>query len=220
MGRRIIAQARGKGGPTYRTPPMWHPPLRYRPFGGVVMELFHHPLLSAPVMRVRYDDLADGYLLAPLGIAVGDRIERYVKTLADVPEGTTISSLETFPNSGPKLCRSPGVAATLISKGAQNAIVQLPSRREMKLNLNCRVTLGIPAGDGRGESPFAKAGTKHHLMRARGKLYPRTSAVAMNAVDHPFGGSGSGTVRPPASRDAPPGRKVGTVASRRTGRKK
>ena len=220
MGKRIIQQARGAGGPTYRVPPYDHPALRYRNVGGTVTGLLHHPTLSAPVARIRYDDLSEGFLLAPLGLAVGERIDGRVRTLAELPEGSTICCIETFPNSGPKLCRSPGVAATLISKGGREAVVQLPSRKEVKLNLGCRATVGVPAGEGRAEKPFIKAGNKHHLARARGKLYPKTSAVSMNAVDHPFGGSGSGTVRPPAARNTPPGRKVGTFASRRTGRKK
>lgn len=220
MGKRIISQARGHGGSTYRVPPYDHPALRYRGVGGTVVALIHHPTLSAPVAKIRYDDLSDGFLLAPLGLVVGTRIEGHVKSLSDIQEGSAICCVETFPNSGPKLCRSPGVSATLISKGAREAVVQLPSRKEIKLNLQCRATLGTPAGEGRSEKPFIKAGNKHHWARARGKLYPRTSAVAMNAVDHPFGGSGSGTTRPPAARNTPPGRKVGTFASRRTGKKK
>ena len=59
-------------------------------------------------------------------------------------------------------------------------------------------------------------------MKARNKLYPRVSGVSMNSVDHPFGGSSSHTKGRPtqASRNAPPGRKVGKIAPKRTGRKK
>ena len=65
-----------------------------------------------------------------------------------------------------------------------------------------------------------KAGKKHHKMRARGTKYPRVRGVAMNAVDHPFGGGGRQHPGRPksVSRDAPPGRKVGAISSRRTGR--
>jgi len=59
-------------------------------------------------------------------------------------------------------------------------------------------------------------------MRAKGKLYPRTSGVAMNAVDHPFGsGRGRHIGKPKtAPRHAPPGRNVGLIKARRTGKKK
>ena len=78
------------------------------------------------------------------------------------------------------------------------------------------------AGAGRTEKPFLKAGFKYHAMRARNKKYPKTAGVAMNAVAHPFGGSStcSKGIASTVSRHAPPGRKVGKIAARRTGRKK
>ncbi len=67
-----------------------------------------------------------------------------------------------------------------------------------------------------------KAGFKYHAMRGRNKRYPKVSGVAMNAVAHPFGGSSSSSKGKAAtvSRDAPPGRKVGKIAARRTGFKR
>jgi len=69
---------------------------------------------------------------------------------------------------------------------------------------------------------MAKAGKNYHAMHARNKLYPRTSGVAMNAVDHPFGSGRGRHVGKPKTppRGAPPGRNVGLIRSRRTGRKK
>ena len=66
-----------------------------------------------------------------------------------------------------------------------------------------------------------KAGRKFHYMKARNKLYPRVSGVAMNAVDHPFGTSRSSKKGRPdiARKNAPPGAKVGKVRPRRTGKK-
>ena len=71
-------------------------------------------------------------------------------------------------------------------------------------------------------SPFVKAGKKFYVKKAKNKLYPRTSAVSMNAVDHPFGsGRGSHIGKPSTSpRFAPPGRKAGQIRAKRTGRKK
>ena len=74
-------------------------------------------------------------------------------------------------------------------------------------------------GGERPSKPIVKAGKHHHMMRARGKLYPKTSARAMNAVDHKFGGSHLG-VSKATSRDAPAGRKVGSIAAKRTGKRK
>ena len=65
-----------------------------------------------------------------------------------------------------------------------------------------------------------KAGNAYYKYRARNKLYPRTSASRMNAVDHPFGGSGKPGIPKSRPRNAPPGAKVGAIASKRTGKKK
>jgi large subunit ribosomal protein L2 len=66
-----------------------------------------------------------------------------------------------------------------------------------------------------------KAGKQFYIKKTKSKLWPRTSAVKMNAIDHPFG---SGRAKNPkskiAKRNAPPGRKVGLLRPRRTGKKK
>ena len=97
----------------------------------------------------------------------------------------------------------------------------MPSKKEKKFHKNCRAIIGIIAGAGRLEKPVVKAGKKFHIKKTKSKLWPRTSAVKMNAIDHPFG---SGRAKNPkskiAKRNAPPGRKVGLIRTRRTGRKK
>jgi large subunit ribosomal protein L2 len=71
------------------------------------------------------------------------------------------------------------------------------------------------------DKPVLKAGKKAKIMKGKNKLFPKTSGVAMNAVDHPFGsGRGRHMGKPrTVSRNAPPGRKVGSIASKRTGKK-
>jgi large subunit ribosomal protein L2 len=100
--------------------------------------------------------------------------------------------------------------------------VQLPSSKTKRFLPDCRATIGIIAGSGRKEKPFLKAGTRHYAMKAKNKLYPSVSGTSMNSVDHPFGGSSSAHKGRPtqAARNAPPGRKVGKIAPKRTGRKK
>jgi large subunit ribosomal protein L2 len=80
--------------------------------------------------------------------------------------------------------------------------------------------VGEIAGGGRKEKPFLTAGARHHAMRAAGRVYPRMRGIAMAVVYHPFGGGrhqhpGKSTS---TSRNAPPGRKVGLIAPRKTGR--
>jgi len=77
------------------------------------------------------------------------------------------------------------------------------------------------AGSGRTEKPLLKAGNKFHKMKAKNKMWPIVSGNSMNAVSHPFGSKKSNSKGRPtqSSRNAPPGRKVGKIAPRRTGRK-
>lgn len=222
MGKRIISQRRGKGSLTYRVPERaFKPNIQYRKVPGMVTDILNDPLRNAPLAEVAYSDSQKGYIVAIEGLKVGDRVENIIVPLSSLTEGQQISSVETYPNSGPKLCRSPGSFAVVESRTEKECVIILPSKKKMKLNTQCLATLGIPAGDGRGEKPWVKAGKKWTAMHARGKLYPRTSGVAMNAVDHPFGGGYTGLGKPKSvSRDAPPGRKVGSIASRRTGRKR
>ena len=97
----------------------------------------------------------------------------------------------------------------------------MPSKKEKKFHQNCRATIGIIAGHGRLEKPFVKAGKKYYLKKAKSKLWPRTSAVKMNVIDHPFGsGRGKNVKSKIAKRNAPPGAKVGLIRPKRVGRKK
>ena len=93
-------------------------------------------------------------------------------------------------------------------------------RRKIRLNKNCRAVIGVVAGDGRKLKPLIKAGKQFHRMKAIGRKWHRTSAVKVNAVDHPFGsGRGKRIKSKIAKRNAPPGLKVGHIRPRRTGRK-
>lgn len=196
------------------------PVLQYRENDGRVIDILKDPARNSPLAKIEYDDKTMGYLVAMEGMKVGDEVSGCVKRLADIGEGTQISCIEASPNSGPKLCRAPGSAAKLVSKSGKVCVIMLPSKKTMKVHVNCMASIGIPAGEGRKEKPFLKAGSKYHLMKSRGRLYPRTSGVAMNAVDHPYGGSGSGTTRSPVSRHTPPGAKVGSISPRGVKRKK
>ncbi|MDD3178611.1 MAG: 50S ribosomal protein L2, partial [Candidatus ainarchaeum sp.] len=76
--------------------------------------------------------------------------------------------------------------------------------------LGVRATIGVVAASGRTNKPFVTAGSKFHAMKAKSKPYPRVSGVAMNPVDHPFGGFQHHVGHSKStSRHAPAGRKVG-----------
>lgn len=222
MGKQIISQKRGKGSPTYRvrersykfTP-------SYKPDYGIVIDIVSDPGRITPLAKIRYLDGSVGYMLAPEGLKVGDNIKKIVLPLENIPESIPIFGIETYPSSGPKLCRTAGSYAIIVSKDKKSCVVQLPSKRVKTLDSKCYASIGVPAGSGRKEKPWVKAGKKFHWMRVKGKLYPRTSAGAMNVVSHPFGGGYTGLGKPKSvGRTAPPGTKVGAIASKRTGRRK
>jgi large subunit ribosomal protein L2 len=231
MGKRIIQQARGRGGPRYRAPShRYLGKIEYKPLGlsliGKVKDILHDPGRSAPVAIVRFEDGTEMLHLACEGLKVGDEVyygkvkDGSVAYLKDIPVGSKVFAIENYPGSGPKYCRASGSFAIILGKSEDKVTLQLPSGKILELDGRCRATVGVAAGGGRTEKPWVKAGKKWHAMRARGKLYPRTSANKMAPVDHPFGGKKKQR-RPPVSRwKKPPGAKVGTISPKRVGRKK
>lgn len=141
-----------------------------------------------------------------------------VLPLGKIPEGTMVCNIELSPGDGGKMVRSSGAYATVVGHTPEGTLVKLPSKKTKYVNDHCRATIGVISGAGRTEKPFLKAGTKFHLMKAKGHLYPRTSARAMIAACHPFGsGRKGGRKCTTVSRNAPPGRKVGLIAARSPG---
>ncbi|SEO27222.1 large subunit ribosomal protein L2 [Halogranum amylolyticum] len=236
MGRRIQGQRRGRGGPTFRAPShRYKAELSHKKseesdtVSGTVVDIEHDPARSAPIAAVEFDDGDQRLILVPEGVTVGETIQVGVTAeikpgntlpLSEIPEGVPVCNVERQPGDGGKFARSSGVSAQLLSHDRSVAVVKLPSGEVKRLNPDCRATIGVVAGGGRTEKPFVKAGNKHHKMKARGTKWPRVRGVAMNAVDHPFGGGGRQHPGKPksVSRNAPPGRKVGDIASKRTGR--
>ena len=151
------------------------------------------------------------------GLAVGN-----VMPLETLPEGTIICNIEEKIGDRGALARSSGNYATVLTHNADanRTRIRLPSGAKKTLPSNCRAMVGIIAGGGRTDKPIMKAGRAYHKFRVKRNSWPRTRGVSMNPVDHPHGGGNhqhigkSSTIR----RDAPPGRKVGLIAARRTGR--
>jgi len=209
MGKRPIIRARGKGGPRYRAPShrffcdYVYPPIFDKIYGKVV-DIIHTVERTAPIAIIKLDNGQTFYQIAPDGIKTGDIISfnaeptlGSVLMLKDIPDGSKIYGIETFPGSGPKLCRAAGSYAILIGKSEKMAKIQLPSGKVIELDARCRASIGMPAGYGRHEKPFLKAGKKYYAMKARNKKWPIVSPTKMNAVDHPWGGRSK---RPKVSR--------------------
>ena len=237
MGKRGITQARGAGGPRYRSP-------SWRYFGaiayakptealvsGEVIDIVNSVGHSAPLMIIKYENGDTALLPAALGIKVGDRVfagagapllPGNVLKLAQVPTGYPVYNVERIPENGGELIRTSGLAAQVVAKEAGKVILKLPSKATISLDLNCRAIIGVIAGGGRTEKPWVKGGKHGAARAAKNKLHPIVSGVAKNAVDHKFGGTHRRSlgVHTTTRHGTPPGRKVGLLWPKRTGRGK
>ncbi len=240
MGKRIRVQRRGRGTPTFkaathkRVAPARYPPLSKTEIEGMirgkVAEILHEPGRGAPITLLKLDNGTSFYTVAPEGIYEGQVIEMggeasiqigNILPLGKIPEGTMVCNVELSPGDGGKLARSSGSYAVVVAHTSEGTIIKLPSRKTHYVNDLCRATIGVVSGAGRVDKPFLKAGAKFHLMRAKGRVYPRTRGRAMVAAAHPYGSSKRGARKvTTVSRHAPPGKKVGLIAARSTGRKK
>jgi large subunit ribosomal protein L2 len=236
LGKRILQRRRGKAGIQFRAPIRGKiAPVRYPRIGpdsqgiATVTALRDERGRSAPLAQIGYGNRRFTYLPAVSGMSVGKQLSMgagaapvpgNMMALAQIPEGTRICNIELRQGDGGKLVRASGTSAVLFSKANGKAILKLPSGKSILIDDKCRAMVGEIAGWGRREKPFLTAGARHHAMRASGRLYPRMRGIAMAAVYHPFGGGrhqhpGKSTS---TSRNAPPGRKVGLIAPRKTGR--
>lgn len=233
MGKLITAQKRGKGSSTFRTHSFkfkGEAKVLSDSQGAFVADIIHCAGHSAPLALLYYDDGSVAYTIAAEGMTVGDKISLTtvdteikvgnVLTLRDIPEGVTVYNIEARPNDGGKFVRASGGSAKIVSKASDGIVIQMPSRKQKKFNPDCRATIGVVAGSGRVDKPFLKAGTKYYAMKARNKYWPIVSASAMNAVAHPFGNKRTArkSKAKPAPKNAPPGRLVGAIRARKTGR--
>lgn len=238
MGKRILQRRRGKAGIQFRAPskgkiaPVKYPWMGSEPTGmATVTAIMDERGRSAPLAQLRLERDRYAYVPAVAGMSVGQQVtigqgaqvlEGNVLPLSRIPEGTRVCNIEIRPGDGGRLVRSSGTSAVLFSKANGRAIIKLPSGKNILIKDTCRATVGEVAGGGRREKPFLTAGARHHAMRAAGRVYPRMRGIAMAVVYHPFGGGrhqhpGKSTS---TSRNAPPGRKVGLIAPRKTGRKR
>lgn len=239
MGKRILVQRRGRGAPTFRAATHKRiAPARYPPHAsaeqistvkGLVKGIMHEPGRGTPLGLIRLETGGEFYNVVPEGVAVGQEISLgaaahidigNVIPLGNIPEGTLVCNIECAPSDGGKLARSSGAYATIVAHTPEGTIIKLPSGRKTCFSDLCRATIGVIAGAGRIEKPFLKAGEKWHLMVAKGRTYPRVGGVAMISAYHPHGGGRHKHPSKPTTvaRGAPPGRKVGLIAARRTGR--
>ena len=157
-----------------------------------VTAIEYDPNRSAFIALVCYADGEKRYILAPLGLKVGDTVvsgeSADIKPgnclpMANIPVGTLIHNLEIKAGRGGQLVRSAGNAAQLMSKEGGYALVRLPSGEMRKLALNCRATIGAVGNADHENVRIGKAGRKRHMG-----IRPSVRGVVMNPCDHPHGG--------------------------------
>lgn len=229
MGKTIITQARGHGGPRYQVRKRAFIYRVQYPLGtgsAQITALLHSAAHSAPLILAQLGK-ERFYMVAHKGAVEGNTFsiggelkEGNIVFMKNIPAGTSVFNVERNPGDGGKMVRAAGSSATIHKQYDHNKTgVLMPNKHEVIVDGNCRATIGVAAGDGRTLKPFITAGRKFYKMQARGKLWPRTSAVKMNAIDHPFGsGRGKRIKSKIAKRWAPAGRRVGHLSPRRTGR--
>ncbi|GCC28876.1 hypothetical protein chiPu_0007310 [Chiloscyllium punctatum] len=203
---------------------------------GIVKDIIHDPGRGAPLAKVVFRDpyrfkRRTELFIAAEGIHTGQFIYCGKKAQLNIgnvlpvgtmPEGTIVCCLEEKPGDRGKLARASGNYATVISHNPETkkSRVKLPSGSKKVVSSANRAIVGVVAGGGRIDKPILKAGRAYHKYKAKRNCWPRVRGVAMNPVEHPFGGGNHQHIGKPSTirRDAPAGRKVGLIAARRTGR--
>jgi large subunit ribosomal protein L8e len=203
---------------------------------GVIRDIIHDPGRGAPLAVVHFRDrykygLKKELMVAAEGLYTGQYIycgKKATLTVGNVlpvgqmPEGTVICQLEEKNGDRGKMARASGNFATIVSQNAdaKKTKVKLPSGAKKTISALNRAMIGIIAGGGRIDKPILKAGRAYFKYKAKRHSWPRVRGVCMNPVDHPFGGGNHQHIGKPStvSRLKSPGRKVGLIAARRTGR--
>jgi large subunit ribosomal protein L2 len=152
----------------------------------------YDPNRSARIALLHYADGAKAYILAPVGLTVGDRVETGPQAdikpgnslpLANIPLGTTVHAVELRPGRGAQLGRSAGVSIQLMAKEGDYALLKLPSSELRRVRLTCRATIGQVGNLEHENLSHGKAGRVRWLGQK-----PHVRGIAMNPVDHPHGG--------------------------------
>ena len=169
-----------------------------------VLTLEYDPNRSAHIALVQYEDGEKRYIVAPVGLKVGDVVtsgeEADIKPgnalpLSNIPTGTFIHNVELYPGKGAQLARSAGTMAQLMGKENKMALIRLPSGEMRNVPLNCMATIGQVGNVEHENVKIGKAGRKRHMG-----WRPTVRGSVMNPCDHPHGG---GEGKSPIGRPGP-----------------
>lgn len=169
-----------------------------------VVGIEYDPNRTANIALIVYADGAKSYILAPVGLKVGDTVMSGVEAevrvgntlpMRAIPIGANIHNIEMKPGKGGQLVRSAGNVAQLMAKEGKYATVKLPSGEMRMLPLDCRATIGQVGNIDHELIHIGKAGRKRHMG-----IRPTVRGSVMNPNDHPHGG---GEGRAPIGRPSP-----------------
>lgn len=174
---------------------------------GEVVGIEYDPNRTAHIALVKYTDGVKRYIIAPVGLQVGQKIQSSATEAVEpktgnnmplklIPTGLAVHCVELQPGKGGQICRSAGMYARLMNKEGRYATIMLPSGEMRMVSVDCRATIGEVGNPDQQNVRWGKAGRMRHLGRR-----PITRGVAKSHNAHPLGG-GSGRSkgnRPPCS---------------------
>ncbi|MDR0415477.1 MAG: 50S ribosomal protein L2 [Prevotellaceae bacterium] len=161
-------------------------------YAATVKTIEYDPNRNARIALVAYADGEKRYIIAPIGLKVGQKIQSgkgiapeigNTLFLSDIPLGTIVHNIELTPGQGAVMARSAGSSAQLLAREGTHAVLKLPSGETRMVPVACRATVGTVSNPDAQNESSGKAGRN----RWRGRR-PRNRGVAMNPVDHPMGG--------------------------------
>ena len=171
---------------------------------GKVASIEYDPNRTANIALINYVDGEKRYIIAPLGLKVGDKVESGVNAdikvgnslpMENIPVGTTVHNVELNPGAGAKLARSAGSSVQILGKEGKYVIIRLKSGETRKVLGTCRATVGEVGNTDYELVHLGKAGRKRHMG-----IRPTVRGSVMNPNDHPHGG---GEGRAPVGRAQP-----------------
>ena len=169
-----------------------------------VKSIEYDPNRTANIALICYADGEKKYILAPVGLKVGQTVmngaEAEIKVgncmeLKDMPVGTQIHNIEMYPGHGGQLVRAAGVSAQLMAKEGKYAIIRMPSGEMRMVPIVCRASIGQVGNTEHNLVNIGKAGRKRHMG-----IRPTVRGAVMNPNDHPHGG---GEGKAPVGRPGP-----------------
>ncbi|MDQ6637469.1 MAG: 50S ribosomal protein L2 [Candidatus Dormibacteraeota bacterium] len=176
---------------------------------GKVATIEYDPNRSARIALIHYADGEKRYILAPLGLRVGDQIQSGSEApvrvgnsmpLQRIPVGSTVHNIELTLGRGGQLVRSAGTSAQLLAKEGDYAVVRMPSGELRRIHVRCAATLGQVGNLDHENESGGKAGRSRWLGKR-----PTVRGSTMNPVDHPHGG-GEGKTGPGGNPKTPWGK--------------